>query len=82
MEWRQEVEVKDLEKGSEAELEEEYLIQERELEMEGFIRGAELKAMQERRVLSSLLDSVVDGVISIDPKGYISRFKYTSLVYT
>ena len=42
--------------------------------MEGYIRGAETKALQERRVLNSLLDSVVDGVISIDPRGFIKRF--------
>jgi PAS domain-containing protein len=42
--------------------------------MEGYIRGAELKAMQERRMLNSLLDSVIDSVISIDPLGTITRF--------
>lgn len=46
-------------------------MQERELEMEGYIRGAELKAMQERRMLNYLLDTVIDGVVSIDPRGTI-----------
>jgi signal transduction histidine kinase len=68
MEWRHDVEAKDLEKASDA------VVQESEIEMEGHIRGAEVKAMQERRMLNSLLDSVVDSVISIDPRGTITRF--------
>jgi PAS domain S-box-containing protein len=74
MEWRHDVEAKDVVKSSEAELSEALVVQERELEMEGYIRGAELKAMQERRMLNSLLDSVIDSVISIDPRGTITRF--------
>jgi PAS domain S-box-containing protein len=74
MEWRHDVEAKDLDKASEAEISEALVVQERELEMEGYIRGAELKAMQERRMLNSLLDSVVDSVITIDPRGTITRF--------
>jgi PAS domain S-box-containing protein len=42
--------------------------------MEGYIRGAELKAMQERRMLNSLLDSVDDSVVSTNPTGTITRF--------
>jgi PAS domain S-box-containing protein len=74
MEWRHEIELKDLHKATEAEIAEALIVQERELEMEGYIRGAELKAMQERRMLNSLLDSVEDSVISMDPRGTISRF--------
>lgn len=74
MEWRHDVETKDLQKANDAEIAEALIVQERELEMEGYIRGAETKALQERRVLNSLLDTVVDGVISIDPRGFISRF--------
>jgi len=74
MEWRQDIETKDLQKANDAEIAEALIVQERELEMEGYIRGAETKALQERRVLNSLLDSVVDGVISIDPRGKIKRF--------
>lgn len=81
MEWRHDVETKDLQKTSAAEIAEALVIQERELEMEGYIRGAELKAMQERRVLNSLLDSVVDSVISIDPRGTITRFKYVKVIF-
>lgn len=78
MEWRHDVEVKDLVKASEAEIAEALIVQERELEMEGYIRGAESRALQERRVLNSLLDSVVDGVISIDPRGFIKRFNFAA----
>jgi PAS domain S-box-containing protein len=74
MDWRHDVEAKDLEKASEAEISDALVVQERELEMEGYIRGAELKAMQERRMLNSLLETVVDSVISIDPTGKITRF--------
>jgi PAS domain-containing protein len=69
MEWRHDVETKDLNETSEGEMAEE-----REMEMKGYIRGSELKAMQERRMLNSLLDSVQDSVISTDPRGTISRF--------
>ena len=74
MEWRHDVEMKDLTKASEAELSDLYLVQENELGMESLIRGTELNALQERRMLNSLLDSVVDSVISIDPRGTITRF--------
>jgi hypothetical protein len=68
LEWKQDVEIKDSVKADEDQLSEALQVQERELAMEGHIRGAESKALQERRVLNSLLDSVVDGVISIDPR--------------
>jgi PAS domain S-box-containing protein len=50
------------------------MVQKRELEMEDLMRETELNALQERRMLNSLLDSVVDSVISIDPRGTINRF--------
>jgi signal transduction histidine kinase len=76
LEWEQDVEIKDSVKADEDQLSDALQIQERELAMEDHIRGAESKALQERRVLNSLLDSVVDGVISIDPRGFIVKFKY------
>jgi signal transduction histidine kinase len=76
LEWKQDVEIKDSIKADEDQLSEALQVQERELAMEGHIRGAESKALQERRVLNSLLNSVVDGVISIDPRGFIVKFKY------
>jgi hypothetical protein len=78
MEWRHDVETKDLNKASEAEITEALVVQERELEMEGFIFGAELKAMQERRMLNSLLDSFQESIISTDPRGTLSRSDYAS----
>jgi transcriptional regulator with PAS, ATPase and Fis domain len=80
LEWKQDVEIKDSVKADEDQLSEALQVQERELAMEGHIRGAESKALQERRVLNSLLDSVVDGVISIDPRGFIVKFKYVHLI--
>jgi PAS domain S-box-containing protein len=74
MEWRHDVETKDLNKASDSEMADSLIVQERELEMEGYIRGAELKAMQERRMLNSLLDSVDDSVVSTNPTGTITRF--------
>jgi signal transduction histidine kinase len=75
LEWKQDVEIKDSIKADRDQLSDALQVQERELAMEGYIRGAESKALQERRVLNSLLDSVVDGVISIDPRGFIVKFK-------
>jgi transcriptional regulator with PAS, ATPase and Fis domain len=76
LEWKQDVEIKDSLMADEDQLSEALQVQAREMAMEGHIRGAESKALQERRVLNSLLDSVVDGVISIDPRGFIVKFKY------
>ena len=74
MEWRHDVDIKDVNQASDAEISEMYEVQEREREMEAVIRGTELSALQERRMLNSLLDSVVDSVMSIDPNGTITRF--------
>jgi len=78
LEWKQDVELKDSKKADADQIAEALNIQERELAMEGHIRGAETKALQERRVLNSLLDSVVDGVISIDPRGFICKFNISA----
>jgi len=78
LEWQQDVELKDSKKADADNIHEALAIQERELAMDGHIRGAETKALQERRVLNSLLDSVVDGVISIDPRGFICKFNISA----
>lgn len=78
LEWKQDVEVKDAKKADADHIAEALAIQERELAMDAHIRGAETKALQERRVLNSLLDSVVDGVISIDPRGFIRKFNISA----
>lgn len=49
-------------------------IQEKEIAMEASVHEAELKMLIERRILNSVLDTVVDGIINIDPIGTISRF--------
>lgn len=74
MEWRHEVEKKRLTTDNDADIEEALANQEKELIMEGHIRKAETKALIERKVLNNLLDTFVDGVISIDPRGFIKRF--------
>jgi signal transduction histidine kinase len=76
LEWNQSSELKDMQHGHNEEINEANFIYLRELEMESQVRGVETKALQERKVLNSLLDTVVDGVISIDPLGEIKRFKY------
>jgi len=74
LEWNQDVEIKDMNQSHEHELQEANAIYAHELEMEAQVRSVETKALQERKVLNSLLDTVVDGVISIDPLGIIKRF--------
>ncbi|RKO87728.1 hypothetical protein BDK51DRAFT_27805, partial [Blyttiomyces helicus] len=46
----------------------------REAEAQASVRNAEARIMLEQRVMSRLLDSVVDGVISITPNGNIVKF--------
>ncbi|RKO93260.1 hypothetical protein BDK51DRAFT_26181, partial [Blyttiomyces helicus] len=46
----------------------------REAEAQARARNAEARIMLEQRVMSRLLDSVVDGVISITPNGNIVKF--------
>jgi hypothetical protein len=60
MEWRHDVEAKDLETAFKAEISEALVVQEREIEMEDHVRSAELKAMQKRRMLNSLREIVDD----------------------
>jgi PAS domain-containing protein len=74
MEFRHEVDKKRLTTEADADVQEQLDNQDKELIMEGHIRAAETKALIERKVLNSLLDTFVDGVISIDPRGYIKRF--------
>ncbi len=74
LQWRQDVETKDFQKDNDAEIAEALAVQEHELELDSQIRGAETRALQERRVLNTLLDTIIDGVISISPTGVIMRF--------
>ncbi|KAJ3128431.1 hypothetical protein HK098_004508 [Nowakowskiella sp. JEL0407] len=57
-----------------AELQEMINAQEREIQMEASVHETELKMLLERRLLNSVLDTVVDAIITIDPIGTIKRF--------
>ncbi|KAJ3318935.1 hypothetical protein HDV06_006924 [Boothiomyces sp. JEL0866] len=48
--------------------------QEKEIKMEETMHDNEMKMLVERRVLTSVLSSVSDGIINITPKGIITRF--------
>ncbi|KAI9206592.1 adenylate and guanylate cyclase catalytic domain-containing protein [Polychytrium aggregatum] len=49
-------------------------VQAKEVQMEASVHEAEAKMLVERRVLNSVLSTVVDGIININPKGKVSRF--------
>jgi hypothetical protein len=75
MEQEHEKEMNELTAAFDEDISEFGLVQEREREMETTIRNTETKALQERKVLTAILNTTVDGVISIDPTGFIKRFK-------
>ncbi|KAI9142529.1 adenylate and guanylate cyclase catalytic domain-containing protein [Paraphysoderma sedebokerense] len=66
--------MRSLKRQQECEIEELKNIQEREYQMESNLRLAERKMLVERRTLNSILDTVIDGVINIDPEGIVKRF--------
>ncbi|KAJ3403843.1 hypothetical protein HDV05_007573, partial [Chytridiales sp. JEL 0842] len=74
MESNHELEMIQLQKQQEAEIAELLVIQNREIAMEQSIQDAEFDALMERRMLSSVLDTVIDGIICINPVGIVSRF--------
>ncbi|KAI9206702.1 adenylate and guanylate cyclase catalytic domain-containing protein [Polychytrium aggregatum] len=49
-------------------------IQAKEVQMEASVHDAEAKMLVERRVLNSVLATVIDGIVNITPKGQITRF--------
>ena len=49
-------------------------VQRHELFMDQNMRELDVKAMFERRILNTLLDTIADGVINITPTGTITRF--------
>lgn len=79
LEWLQGNEMRETQSTHAQELDEANLLYLRELEMDNQVRSMETKALQERKVLNSLLDTIVDGVVSIDPMGQIMRFKYVRI---
>jgi len=74
LEAEQNIEAGNLAQIQQQELAEANLVYLHELEMEAQVRGLENSALQERKILNSLLDNVVDGVVSINPLGRIMRF--------
>ncbi|KAJ3126323.1 hypothetical protein HK098_007706 [Nowakowskiella sp. JEL0407] len=58
----------------EKEIADMFAAQEREIQMEAAVHDTELKMMMERRLLNSVLDTVVDAIITIDVIGTIKRF--------
>ncbi|KAJ3128427.1 hypothetical protein HK098_004504 [Nowakowskiella sp. JEL0407] len=53
-------------------------VQEKELAMERSVHDTEMKMMLERRLLNSVLNTVVDAIITIDPVGTIKRFNHAA----
>jgi hypothetical protein len=76
LEIKQEIDFNMIWKRQQNEINDMVTFQTLELETESLVREAESKALFERKVLSSLLDNVSDGVITISPAGKIDRFKY------
>ncbi|KAJ3411483.1 hypothetical protein HDV05_002136 [Chytridiales sp. JEL 0842] len=74
MESNHELEMIQLQKQQEMEIAELCATQEREIAMEQSIQDAECEALMERRQLNSVLDTVIDGVVCINPQGIVSRF--------
>ncbi|KAI8930120.1 adenylate and guanylate cyclase catalytic domain-containing protein [Entophlyctis helioformis] len=50
------------------------VVQEKEIQMEQSVYDAEMLMLVERRILNSVLNTVVDGIINITPNGAITRF--------
>jgi PAS domain-containing protein len=69
-----EMEVLNVKRTQEMELSELGAAYSREIQMQQEIHDAEYKALIEKKLLSSLLNNVVDGIINIDSKGVITKF--------
>ncbi|KAI9335143.1 hypothetical protein BDR26DRAFT_543451 [Obelidium mucronatum] len=69
----QDAEIQQLKKQHDSEISELKIVHDREVAMEQSIHDAECEALTERRILSSVLDSVIDGIIIIDTNAIIRR---------
>ncbi|KAJ1568869.1 hypothetical protein HK096_005010 [Nowakowskiella sp. JEL0078] len=78
MEEEQEAEMVTLKEAHEKEIGDLFAAQEREIQMEAAVNDTELKMLMERRLLNSVLDGVVDAIITIDPIGTIKRFNFAA----
>ncbi|KAJ3044998.1 Guanylate cyclase 2G [Rhizophlyctis rosea] len=74
LELEQEAEMAGVVRQHQADLNATLATQEKEVAMEASIHDAEMKMLLEKRILNSVLNTVVDGIINIDPKGIIVRF--------
>ncbi|KAI9206774.1 uncharacterized protein BJ171DRAFT_18641 [Polychytrium aggregatum] len=74
LEEDQAAEMREMLEAHESEMSALYSLQEKEIQMEASVHDAESKMMVERRVLNSVLDTVINGIINIDPTGIITRF--------
>ncbi|KAJ3372302.1 Retinal guanylyl cyclase 2 [Allomyces arbusculus] len=71
---QQDTEMRGLRKAHESVVMEVLATQHREYSMDAHIRANERKMLTERRTLNSVLDAVLDAIITIDPQGSIMRF--------
>jgi PAS domain S-box-containing protein len=69
-----EVQIRDLHRDHQKQIQDLITLNEREAELDSTVRAAEKSMYLERRQLTSVLDTVIDGVISIDPTGILKRF--------
>ncbi|KAI9206776.1 adenylate and guanylate cyclase catalytic domain-containing protein [Polychytrium aggregatum] len=74
LEENQQAEMRELLDGHHKDIEFVKSIQAKEVQMEESVHEAEAKMLIERRVLNSVLATVVDGIVNINPKGTITRF--------
>ncbi|KAL2920313.1 hypothetical protein HK105_200386 [Polyrhizophydium stewartii] len=68
------LELEKLEMEQREEIEQMRTMQEKEILVEQSVHESEMAALVERRVLNSVLESVVDGIINIQPDGVVTRF--------
>ncbi|KAI9206777.1 uncharacterized protein BJ171DRAFT_457247 [Polychytrium aggregatum] len=68
------IEMRELVESHNSEIETLYSNQEKEIQMEASVHEAEARMLVERKVLYSVVDSVISGIITIDPIGTITRF--------
>ncbi|TPX48814.1 guanylate cyclase [Synchytrium endobioticum] len=74
LEENQDLEMKTIRSAQEIEITELKATQEKEVKMEEVIRDSEYKMLLERKLLNAVLDTCIDGIITIDPIGTILRF--------
>ncbi|KAJ3128417.1 hypothetical protein HK098_004493 [Nowakowskiella sp. JEL0407] len=74
LETEQSSEMAQVKETHEREINEMLIAQEREIQMESVVHDVEMKMLLERRLLNSVLNTVLDAIITIDPIGTIKRF--------